>query len=72
MNQLIHQLDAHQIDHLLFKGFIVRDYYTPCPELRTFGDIDFVIRKEDRQKCDELMKELGYEPQDNCGVVSFK
>lgn len=73
MNQLIHQLDAHQIDHLLFKGFIVRDYYTPCPELRTFGDIDFVIRKEDRQKCDELMKELGYEPQDNWEpVYSYK
>lgn len=65
MNQLICQLNAHQIDHLLFKGFIVRDYYTSCPELRTFGDIDFVIRKEDRRKCDELMKALGYEPHED-------
>lgn len=65
MKQLIGQLNIHQIDHLLFKGFIVRDYYAPCPELRTFGDIDFVIHKEDRRRCDELMKELGYQPHEN-------
>lgn len=62
MNQLICHMDENQIDHLLFKGVIVKDYYTPCPELRTFGDVDFVIRKKDRLKCDELMKKLGYEP----------
>lgn len=64
MKALIDELDKNDIDCLLFKGFIVRQYY-PLPELRTFGDIDFVIRKEDRAKCDDLMKSLGYEPRDD-------
>lgn len=59
MKVLIGQLSDHGIDHLLFKGFIVRDMY-PVPELRSFSDIDFVIRKEDRERCDQLMIELGY------------
>lgn len=64
MKLLMEKLDQNGIDCLLFKGFIVRDYY-PVPELRTFSDIDFVIRREDREKCDALMKELGYEPREN-------
>ena len=64
MKALTKKLDEEGIDHLLFKGFVVREYF-PVPELRTFGDIDFVIRKDDRQKCDKLMKELGFEPHDN-------
>lgn len=59
MNQLVEEIDRRGIDHLLFKGYILRDYY-PVPELRTFSDIDFVIRKEDRQRCDDLMMELGF------------
>ena len=64
MKALVNQLDEEGIDHLLFKGFVVREYFT-VPELRTFGDIDFVIRKDDRQKCDALMKQLDYEPRDD-------
>ena len=61
MEGLIKLLNENHIAHLLFKGFIVRNFY-PVPELRTFGDIDFVIRKEDRQKCHELMLANGYTP----------
>ena len=64
MKELIRQMNDCGIDHLLFKGYIVRDYYR-VPELRTFGDIDFVIRKSDRQKSDELMKSLGFEVHEN-------
>lgn len=64
MKALARKLDQNGIDLLLFKGFIVREYY-PMPELRSFGDIDFVIRTADREKCDKLMKELGYESQVN-------
>lgn len=64
MKTLIQKLEENGIDHLLFKGFVVREYFT-VPELRTFGDIDFVIRKEDRKRCDELMKELEYEAHEN-------
>lgn len=64
MKVLAEALDNEGIDCLLFKGFVVREYY-PVPELRTFGDIDFVIRQEDREKSDALMKKLGYQPKEN-------
>ena len=60
MKELIVKLDEAGIDHLVFKGFVLRDYY-PMPELRAFGDIDFAIRAEDRRSCDELMRSLEYE-----------
>lgn len=59
MARLSEILNAEGIDHLLFKGYIVRNYY-PIPELRTFGDVDFVIRPEDRARCDAVMKQAGY------------
>ncbi len=49
-----------EIDHLIFKGIKIKDLY-PVPFLRTFGDIDFVIRPDDRSRCHTLMQELGYE-----------
>lgn len=60
MKSLIHSMNACGIDHLIFKGYIVKNYY-PIPELRTFGDIDFLIRYEDRQKSDEMMMQQGFE-----------
>lgn len=60
MKVLVRQLSQKEITCILFKGFILRSYYS-VPELRTFGDIDFVIKKEDRLRCHELMLELGYE-----------
>lgn len=53
-------LAEHGIDHVMMKGFILRDFY-PVPELRTFGDIDLVIRPEDRNRCHELMQKLGFQ-----------
>ena len=46
------------------KGYVVREYYT-IPELRTFGDVDFLIRPEDRKRCDALMKQWGFEPKED-------
>lgn len=54
MKSLIDLLNKNDIDHLLFKGYIVKDLYT-VPELRTYGDIDFAIRRESRGKCNALM-----------------
>ena len=42
-------LAQNGIDHICMKGHVLRHYY-PLPELRSFGDIDIVIRPEDRQK----------------------
>lgn len=47
------------IAHMPVKGYYLRKLY-PVPELRTFGDIDLLIHREDRQKVHELMLSLGY------------
>ena len=56
---LLERLAENGIDHIVMKGYVLKEYY-PVPELRTYGDIDIVIRPEDRQKCHELMLSLGY------------
>ena len=53
-------LNQAKIDHIVMKGYVLRGMY-PVPELRTFNDIDIVIRKEDRKKSDELMMSLGFD-----------
>ena len=68
MEKLIGRLTAENIDHLLFKGYVVKRFY-PLPELRTFGDIDFIIRPEDRNKSHQLMFRLGYQPEADFGEV---
>lgn len=57
--ELVEELEKAGIDHILMKGYVLRDYY-PVPELRTFNDIDLVIRPEDRQRSHELMLSRGY------------
>lgn len=57
---LFGEFSSRGIDHVLMKGYVLKDYY-PVPELRTFGDIDVVIRRADREKCHELMQALGYQ-----------
>lgn len=52
-------LSDHGIDHIMMKGFVLKEFF-PVPELRTYGDIDLVIRKEDRAKCHKLMKAQGF------------
>ncbi|MBQ8165057.1 MAG: nucleotidyltransferase family protein [Clostridia bacterium] len=56
----------------VMKGFIVRGFYA-IPELRTFGDIDFLIEKDSESTVISLMEELGYsrEPGEE-HVISFK
>ena len=54
------KLAEQEIDHILMKGYILRAFF-PVPELRTFGDVDVVIRIEDRRRCDTLMREWGYQ-----------
>ena len=61
---LVQTLEASGIDHILMKGFVLRDCF-PVPELRTFTDIDLVIRPEDRRKSHELMLSLGFTVKDD-------
>ena len=34
-------LSDHGIDHIMMKGFVIRDFY-PVPELRSYGDAGFI------------------------------
>ena len=54
------ELEQAGIDHILMKGYVLRDFY-PVPELRSFNDIDMVIRRSDRKRCDEQMMALGFQ-----------
>lgn len=63
-DELFEKLTAAGIDHLLFKGYVVRDYY-PMPELRSYGDIDILIKPEDRKRSHELMLAQGFEVKDD-------
>lgn len=64
MKSLIELLQKNGIDHLLIKGYVVKDLYT-VPELRTFGDIDFAIKHEDRMRCDKLMRQNSFKSLDD-------
>lgn len=59
MDALSARLTGIGIPHIVMKGYVLRRCY-PIPELRTFGDIDFVIHPEDRNKCHDLMMADGY------------
>ena len=61
---LVQKLENAGIDHILMKGYVLRDFY-PVPELRTFNDIDLVIRPDSRAKSDGLMLSLGYQRHDD-------
>lgn len=54
MKCLIQKMNQEKIEHLLFKGYVLRNYY-PVPELRSFGDIDFLIPFDAREKSHQLM-----------------
>ena len=57
--QLSETLSGAGIDHLPVKGWYLRHLYE-VPELRTFGDIDILIRREDRARVHELMLAQGF------------
>ena len=59
-HQLSGLLSEDGIDHIMMKGYVLRHFY-PVPELRSFGDIDLVIRPEDRRRCHEKILSLGFE-----------
>jgi len=70
--ELIGIFEDKGIKLCVMKGFIVREFYE-IPELRTFGDIDFLIEKDSESAVIALMQELGYsrEPGE-AHVMSFK
>ncbi len=58
--ELIRLLERENVPVVYVKGSVFRDFY-PLPPLRSMGDVDIVIRHEDRERMDALLKkELGF------------
>ncbi len=54
--QITTLLNVHHIDHLFFKGSVLSKLY-PDPVLRTRGDIDFIVKKEDYIKAQTILEQ---------------
>lgn len=59
MLQVEERLRQNKIIHVLMKGYILKQCY-PIPELRTMGDVDFLIREEDRYRTHQELLKLGF------------
>lgn len=59
-NKLLDIFSDNAIEIILMKGSVLNRYY-PDPMVRTFGDIDFLIKKEQRGKLHAVMIGQGYE-----------
>ena len=58
-NYFVKTLSENGIKHLIVKGAVLRDIY-PVKELRTSGDTDVVIQKQDYEKCKEILLSNGF------------
>ena len=60
--------ENENIKIILFKGAEIREFY-PIPQHRTMGDLDCLIKKEDREKADRLFASMGFECKECTGDV---
>lgn len=60
MEQVISKLNEDKINHILIKGYVLRNYY-PNKEARSFGDVDIYIDKDNLEKCNNSLIGLGFE-----------
>lgn len=56
---IISKFNSSNISFITLKGMIIKDLY-PETDMRTMGDIDFLIKQKDRAKAKKIMEELGY------------
>lgn len=59
-NEVKMLFSSSQIKYIVFKGAVLRDDY-PVPESRAMGDIDILIKAEDRDKVKHLLVSNGFE-----------
>ena len=51
-------LTEHDIPYVILKGCASARYY-PEPELRTMGDVDFLVDTKDLERCSEILQKSG-------------
>lgn len=73
LEELIEVFTKAGIDCMPLKGSVIKNYY-PSPDLRSMGDIDFLVREQNRQIVRDIMHGLGYEDDllDDGQVDGFK
>ena len=61
-SQIYESLEKKLADlpHFILKGPIIAAYY-PVKEVRTMGDMDYVVHPEDKEKAHDLLTEFGFE-----------
>lgn len=59
IEQVLKSLRENNIVHVLFKGWQLREYY-PIKELRTMGDIDILVKPEDRERAIACIEEADF------------
>lgn len=59
VSKVFEVLNKNNIQLVALKGLVVRDLY-PRSELRTMGDADILIRKEDFEKVNNILIDMGY------------
>lgn len=57
-------LEEKKIPFIPFKGAVIRSVY-PNPELRTMGDIDILVRREDMGACHDILTDRGFHLAEN-------
>ena len=57
--RILRELKNNSVAPLCLKGIVVKDIY-PTPELRTMGDFDILIEKEERDICESTFDNMGY------------
>ena len=71
MHASVHQLlTANEIPYVMLKGLASAAYY-PETLLRTMGDVDFLVSKEDRERVDLLLRQEEFEKDPNSETHSF-
>jgi hypothetical protein len=59
ISKVLKIFNNENIPVIVLKGLVVREFY-PKPELRTMGDADVLVKKEDLNRIKKLLKDLGY------------
>lgn len=58
LRQINSAFQRENIPYLIFKGSEVAEHY-PIPALRTMGDCDILVKRQDKEKADTVLSQLG-------------
>lgn len=63
--EILSGFNQHGMAPMLLKGAQVARRYYPSPGMRPFGDIDILVRPDERERAAEILLELGYRNSDD-------